>query len=180
MPAGVCPRWTSWTSTTCGRSLTNSSGLDRRLRQTLRMAPGLQVICVTRSGDQRGGGGERRRRHQLVASAAPRTRPFILSPLPLSCHCQHTVLSSCFSRHCVLRHKEKGEGRSAATATSTSRSRGHAPSPSPLVKRFLSPRHKSTRTSHTTGSARPASPGFTTGASAPSSVTKSARQRCVG
>ena len=83
-----CPRWTSWTSTTCGRSLASSSGQDRRLRRALRMAPGLQVICVTRSGDQRGGGERRRREEeetsQLVASAAPRTRPFILSPLPLS------------------------------------------------------------------------------------------------
>ena len=58
---------------------------------------------------RRRGGGEEEETSQLVASAAPRTRPFILSPLPPSCHCQHTVPSSCFSRHCVLRHKEKGK-----------------------------------------------------------------------
>ena len=161
-----------------------SSGLDRRLRRALRMAPGLQVICVTRSGDQRGGGGEEEGEEERGGGdistrskrCASHTPIYSLSPppfLPLPTHRPLQLLQPAL-RSATQR---KGEGRSAATATSTSRSRGHVPSPSPLVKRFLSPRHKSTRTSHTTDSARPASPGFTTGASAPSSVTKSARQR---
>ena len=127
-----------------------------------------------RREEEERGGGDISTRSKRCASHTP---IYSLSPppfLPLPTHRPLQLLQPAL-RSATQR---KGEGRSAATATSTSRSRGHAPSPSPsLVKRFLSPRHKSTRTSHTTDSARPASPGYTTGASAPSSVTKSARQR---
>ena len=126
-----------------------------------------------RREEEERGGGDISTRSKRCASHTP---IYSLSPppfLPLPTHRPLQLLQPAL-RSATQR---KGEGRSAATATSTSRSRGHVPSPSPLVKRFLSPRHKSTRTSHTTDSARPASPGYTTGASAPSSVTKSARQR---